>query len=276
MPNSNTKSVLPEIRRACDQAVFSHFPSSLVSTSFVDDTAGTSDYSRLCQASSDKLIIYLHTWSSDKHQLLPGTPYTYVTAFPNTAVVCPNYGGAFNNSYALSDAALADIMTVITEMRYKTGLSRVYLIGASGGATAGLCFMGKYPGVVHRASLWLPTYNLAQQYLDLQISDPTDTQGLQANMRAIFGHAPSGPSDADYLARSPCNRLTAIYGPTSIYINSGSADTIALPAYASSCATLINNVSSDCKVTLTNWSGMGHTFGTANDCLDAMKQLILE
>lgn len=267
--NTNPSSFIPYIRRACDEAARLSFSTSLLSSSLIADAAGSSGYARLCKAASDKLIIYLHTWSSDKNQLADG--YPNITAFPNTAVVCPDFGGPNNNPYAMSDAALADIMAVITEMRYKTGLARVYLVGASGGGTMALNFMGKYPGTVHRASVWLPTYNLAQQYLDLQISDPTDAQQLQANMRAIFGHAPVDANDADYVARSPVGRLPGIYGPSRIFINSGATDPIALPAYGQQCQLAIQNQSSDCEVSYQTWP-TGHVF----DDYNAMKQLVLE
>lgn len=260
------RSVLPDIQRANDNAAKGYFPSSLLSSTYQSDAAGAAYYYRKASGQPDKIIVYLHTWSGDKTELVSN--YPNVSAFTNTVVVAPDFGGANNDTYAQSDAAIDEIKTVIDEIKYKTGLSRVYLLGVSGGATTALNFMGRYPGVVTRASIWFPVYNLAQWYLDLPSNDP-----IRTNLSTIFGHAPANSSDADYLDRSPKNRLVGLYGPTKIFINTATSDTNSPPAYGVAAKDKIIAECPDCTVIYKEWSG-GHDFTTHD--MDAMKQLVLE
>lgn len=299
MANTQPYSRLAQSRKAADMAAGLSFPSSLVaasfdSTHFSAENAGGDNYLRLCAAGAKAILVYLHTFSGNYQQLQgAGNPYPNITwnaflgAFPY-ALMCPDFGGACgSNVNAFGPVAAAQLKTDIDEMKYKTGLSRVRLIGASGGATMGLNFMSFYPGYVDKASLWFPTYNFAQQYLDLVASDPGDTTGLRAAMVAIFGHAPVNNCDADYLARSPQNLLPSISGPTEIFINTGTSDTTAPAAYGNACAAAItaaatgsSDPDNNAIVHTVSWS-CGHVFGvtpaatgTGND-YNAMKQLLL-
>jgi pimeloyl-ACP methyl ester carboxylesterase len=259
------QSLIPLMRRACDMAASAVMPPSMVTSNYVEASAAGEPYLIRCAPNANKLILYLHTWSATYQQV------TTMPEFPSierACIVSPNFGGVNNTPLALgSDDSLARILRVLQEVQYKTGLSRVYIVAASGGTLAAMNFMGKYPGRIHRASLWLPIFDLALLYS--HTSDLT----LKADMVSSIGAAPNGLSDALYLARSPVSRLVGAYGPTEIVINTGSGDTTSPPIHGT-LAKQAFEAGEDFIVTLKSWS-IGHVFDSAQRS-EAVKQLVLE
>lgn len=253
------------------------------SDSWSAQSAGGAAYKFRMQANSERLLIYNHTWGGDQSQLSSdATLYRFVNngatgdRQPRVAQACPNTPNVVSGvgqTNAQSDALMDNIKAVIDEAKRKTGLLRVYMIGASGGALTTLNFLGKYPGVVDRASVWAPVFDLQTWYNDLVTNDPTDAQHIRANLVSTFGHAPSGSPDTAYLARSPKARLANIYGPLKLFINTGSADIITPKWHGEQARDLIQATSGDVEVIYKEWTGMVHGFCPNNDGLECAQQM---
>lgn len=256
---------LTQARKASDMAAALQIPAGLISSSYLTGDANGEPYYIKCAANSNKLVVFLHTW---------GTTYTQVASFPEigaidrACIVSPNFNGPNNTPNALgSNDAIDRIATVISEAQYKTGLSRIYLVAASGGTIAAMNYMGKYPGKVHRASLWLPIHDLALMY------SHTSDNGLKADMVSAIGAAPTGLSDPAYLARSPRSWLASAVGPTTVFINVGTNDTVTPKVHGESARDQLQ-ARPDMTVTYREWT-IGHQFDAAQRT-EAVKQLVLE
>lgn len=252
-------------RRACDMAAGACFPSAMVSSSYQEQNAGGEPYLMRCASGANKLILYLHTWSGDKNQVITMPEFLSID---RACIIAPNFNGPNNTASALgSDDSVDRIHIAVQEMMYKTGLSRLYIVAASGGTLAAMNYMGKYPGKVHRASLWLPIYDLSLLY------SGTSDASLKADMISAIGSAPTGPDDPTYLARSPRSRLPNSYGPTEVFINVGLSDTTSPPIHGQQARDVMLGLDGY-RVTYKEWS-IGHVFDAAQRS-EAVKQLILE
>lgn len=240
------------------------FPSWLATGAFIaGDAAGEPYLIRGCPG-ANKIVLYLHTWSADRSQIMS---MPELLSIDRACVVSPEFNGPNNTSAALgSDDSIDRINTVLQEVQYKTGLSRVYIVAASGGTLAAMNFMGRHPGKVHRASLWLPIFDLASLYGE------TSDASLQADMVSAIGHAPTSCHDADYASRSASSRVYEAAGPTTLFLNTGASDTTSPSRQGLQAAEAFKRVGFD--VNYRKWP-IGHVFGTA-ERNEAVKQLILE
>ena len=237
----------------------------MVSTNYQDQIAANEHYVMRCASGANKLILFLHTWSTDKNQI---TAFPEFLGIDRACIIAPNFGGPNNTPAALgSEDTLERIDIVVQEMMYKTGLSRLYVVAASGGTLAAMNYMGKYPGKVHRASLWLPIYDLALLY-----SGTSDTS-LKTDMVSAIGAAPSGLDDPSYFVRSPSSRLPTSYGPTEVFLNVGLSDTVSPPIHGQLARDVMLGLDGY-RVNYKEW-GIGHSFD-APQRVEAVKQLILE
>lgn len=260
-----TEDLLPTIRRACDMAAGTCFPAAMVSTAYQDQNAAGEPYVMRCASGANKIVLFLHTWSADLNQVKSMPEFLGID---RACVIAPNFNGPNNTPDALgSDSTLTRINTVVQEMMYKTGLSRLYIVAASGGTLAAMNYMGRYPGKVHRASLWLPIYDLAMLY------SGTADGSLKADMITALGAAPTGPDDPKYLERSPRSRLPNSYGPTEVFINVGLSDTTSPPVHAQLARDAMTCLPGY-RVNYKEWN-IGHVFDAAQRS-EAVKQLILE
>lgn len=258
-------SLIPYLRKASDMAAAATFPDSMVSTSFMEANAAGEPYLIKCATKANKIILYLHTWSTNYQQVMQ---FPEFHGIDRACIVSPNFNGPNSTPLSLgSDDALQRIDLVLREVMYKTGLSRVYIVAASGGTLAAMDYMGKYPGKVHRASLWLPIYDLALLYMTT--ADGT----LKVDMVSALGAPPSGPEDPIYFERSPRSRLNACAGPTKVFINVGLSDTTSIPQHGVMARDHISR-GPDCEVLYKEWP-IGHVFGV-DQRIEAVKQLILE
>ncbi len=254
-------------RKASDMAASAVFPASMVSSDYVEANAAGEPYLIKCTPQANRIILWLHTWSNDYRTIKQVFPE--LSTLDRACIVAPNFNGPNNTPQALgSDDTLDRIDIVLKEVQYKTGLSRVYLTATSGGTMAALNYMGKYPGKIHLASLWLIIDDLSSLYSTTQ--DPA----LKSDMVAAIGAPPTGPDDPAYLARSPRSRLQGIKGNTIIFLNSGSQDTTSPPAQAVMAKDQIRAAAPEMNVTLKSWP-IPHAF-TESTRLEALKQLILE
>lgn len=254
-------------RKASDMAASAVFPSGMVSSDYVEANAAGEPYLIKCTAQANRIILFLHTWSNDYRTVKQVFPE--LSTLDRACIVSPNFNGPNNTPQALgSDDTLDRIDIVLKEVQYKTGLSRIYVVGVSGGTMAALNYMGKYPGKVHMATLWLVIDDLASLYTT------TQDQSLKTDMLAVIGAPPSGPDDPAYLARSPRARLATIKGPTNIILNVGTLDITSPPAQGDMAKAQINAVAPDVSVVLKTWP-IGHVFA-APTRQEAIKQLVLE
>lgn len=249
-----------------DRVVASGFPVAMLSPGWAAMNAAGEPYYYRASGKPDRIILFLHSWSGD---------YTQVAAFPEFAalndavIVSPNFNGpnlSTNPNVAntcASDDALARIRLVLSEVQYKTGLKRVYLVGASGGGMAGLAFLGKYPGIVHRASIWVPIFDMAQWYFEAD-------QNFKTDMVACFGRAPVDSWDSLYRSRSPVERLVDFSGPLHVFINAASNDAT-VPVHHSRNARDMLMQCPDCTVEYIE-TAMGHTFNAQT----ALQQILIE
>lgn len=258
-------NALSQSRKASDMAASAVFPAGLVSATYLTGDAGGEPYYLKCAANSNKLVLYLHTW---------GTTYTQVASFPEiggidrACIVSPNFNGPNSTPNALgSNDAIDRIARVVSEVQYKTGLSRIYLVAASGGTLAAMNYMGRYPGKVHRASLWLPIHDLALMY------SHTSDNGLKADMVSAMGAAPTGLGDPAYLARSPNSWLASAVGPTTVFLNVGTNDTVTPKVHGENARDQLQ-ARPDMSVTYREWP-IGHQFDAAQRS-EAVQQLVLE
>lgn len=246
-------------------AAGSCFPSAMVSMGYQEQVAGNEPYLMRCSAGANKLVLFLHTWSTDLNQI---KQFPEFLGIDRACIISPNFCGPNSTSVALgSDETLERIDIVVREMMYKTGLSRLYIVAASGGTLAAMNYMGKYPGKVHRASLWLPIYDLALLY------SGTSDSSLKADMVTAIGAPPTGPDDPKYLERSPLSRLPKSSGPTEVIINVGLLDTTSPPAHGHMARDAME-ILDGYRVTYKDWN-IGHVFDSAQRT-EAVKQLILE
>ncbi|WP_414901210.1 alpha/beta hydrolase family protein [Rhizobium cremeum] len=259
--------ILASIQRASDNAAAATYPSDMLSSTWqVGDAAGEPyRWITTGPGKPTKILLYLHSWSGDKDQ---AALFPDLLSIRNAVIIAPDFGGPNNTPGALGSPDSTDrIMRVIREIRYKTGLTRVYLIGASGGGMAALLLLGRYPDVVYRASIWVPIYDLAALYGE------TSNNDLKADMVAVLGSAPTDPDDMRYLARSPRSALPDYNGSASkIIINVGALDTEVPKHHGYDARAAMLAASPDADVAIIEWPTMGHEFRG----LDALKQLILE
>lgn len=258
---------LSAARKASDMAASSVFPSSMISADYVEASAAGEPYLIKCTSQANRIILYLHTWSTDYQSVK--TAFPELSTLGRACIVSPNFNGPNTTPQAMgSDDSLARIDIVLQEVQYKTGLSRIYIVAASGGTMAALNYMGKYPGKVHLASLWLIIHDLSSLYTT------TQDQQLKDNMLSVIGAPPSGPDDPAYLARSPRSRLNSALGPTKLMLNVGSLDVSTPAVQGEKAKAQIMSVAPDIAVTLKTWP-ITHAFD-ASTRQEAIKQLVLE
>lgn len=267
-PIISADELLIAIRKASDMAAAASMPPALVTSDFVEYNASGEPYRMKCQPQANKIILYLHPWASDYTSVGPNFP-ELSSAMSRACIVSPNFNGDNSNANALgSDESIDRIDLAVKEAQAKTGLTRIYITAASGGTMAALSYMGRYPGKVYMASLWLVIHDLASLY------NTTSDQLLRTDMLHAIGHPPNGPDDPDYLARSPRSRLPGIAGVARIYLNYGTLDTNTPAAQAVAAKAQINSVAPDIDVKLIAWP-INHSFvGQSRN--EALKQLLLE
>lgn len=265
--NAHAEDILSATRKASDMAASSVFPAAMITADYVEASAAGEPYLIKCNAQANRIVLYLHTWSSDYQSVK--TTFPELGSMGRACVVSPNFNGPNTTPQAMgSDDSLARIDLVLQEVQYKTGLSRIYIVAASGGTMAALNYMGKYPGKVHLASLWLIIHDLSSLY------STTQDQQLKDNMLSVIGAPPTGPDDAAYLARSPRARLDSAKGPTKVMLNVGSLDTSTPAEQGTKAKNQLLTVASDMAVTLKTWP-IAHTFEAVTR-QEAIKQLLLE
>ena len=259
----NPLAPLPVAEKAADITAAAKYPADMIFTSFASSSADGENYLMRTNGTPNKIILYLHSWSGDLSQ---ATLYPELTSIMDAILVAPNFGGPNNTAGALGCQDSTDrIARVVSEVRYKTKLTRVYLVGPSGGGMASLLLLGRYPDLVYRASIWVPIFDLASLYAT------TSNQDLKRDMIAALGSPPKDPDDPRYLARSPRSCLQNFNGRATVIINTGSNDTEVPKVNGENARDVMLAAAPGADVSLIEWP-MGHEFKP----LDAVKQLVIE
>lgn len=249
--------------KAADNAAAAKYPSDMLFPAFDSASANGETYLMKTNGTPNKIILYLHSWSGDLAQV---QLYSDLANIRDAILVAPNFGGPNNTAGALGCQDSTDrIARVVQEVRYKTKLTRVYLVGPSGGGMASLLLLGRYPELVYRASIWVPIFDLAALYAT------TSNQQLKNDMITVIGSAPTGPDDPRYLARSPRSCLQNFNGRATVFINTGNNDTEVPKVNGVNACSMMETACPGADIRYVEWN-MGHEFKP----LDAVKQLILE
>lgn len=258
--------LLSAIQKASDNAAAASFPASMLSSAWATGNAAGEPYMWQTTGKPNKIVLYLHSWGGDYTQVSAPSIGNDLLTIQNAIIVSPNFGGVNNTPAALgSQDSTSRIAAVIQEIRYKTNLTRVYVVGPSGGGLAALLLIGRYPDLVYRASIWVPIYDLAALYGE------TSNATLKTDMVSAIGSAPVG-DDARYLIRSPRSALQNFPGTNAkIIINVGSTDTEVPKHQGYDAVAAIKAASPKTDISIIEWN-MGHEYHG----LDAVKQLILE
>lgn len=248
---------------AAGAAAEEKYPADMIFTSFAPTSVDGENYLMRTNGTPNKIILYLHSWSGDMSQV---TLYPDLTSIKDAILIAPNFGGPNNTAGALGCQDTTDrIARVVSEVRHKTKLTRVYLVGASGGGMASLLLLGRYPDLVYRASIWVPIFDLASLYAT------TSNQDLKRDMVAALGSPPKYPDDPRYLARSPRCCLQKYNGRATVIINTGTNDTEVPKVNGENARDVMLAAAPGANVNLIEWP-MGHEFKP----LDAVRQLVLE
>lgn len=218
--------VLKAIKGLNDLIKQPNYPSTWLFSAFDTDVYNGDSYIRRTTGPGkpDKIVLVLHAWNLT-HTAMTMTPFIEMftpggLAFiPNALFLSPNFYGANNTPNACGSPQSTNIIKLLLEkVMAETGIKRVYMLAFSGGGHAGLMFMARCPGMIHRASVWNPVYHIADWI------QQTGSSQVLSDMTAVTGHAPVNRDDPDYLARSPAGVLDCLEGPTDIIINCSTND----------------------------------------------------
>jgi len=221
-------------------------------------------YRFFAKANANRIILFLHSWSGTMSQAPNDFPE--LAQMDRVVVVSPNFKGVNNTAQALgSDSSIDEIKAVVDRVKYLTGVINVDIIAYSGGTMAAMNFMGKYPGVVRRASLYLPIFDLALLYAG------TSDNSLKNDMVAGLGAAPVNDDDPIYVNRSPRARLLNSIGRATVYLNAGTLDTTSPKIHGEQAKAAIELHSPSAKVVYKEWN-IGHAI-TAAERAEMIRQI---
>jgi pimeloyl-ACP methyl ester carboxylesterase len=222
--------------------------------------AGDEPYLVRCDEAPKRLVVYLHTWSTDYQQVRTFPEFRQIAG---ACIVAPNFGGPNNTRQALgSKESSRRIARVIERARAETGVRDTDILAASGGTMAAMLYLGRYPGQVRRAFLWVPIYDLAALY------GATADESLRKDMLQVLGRPPGAGEDPLFAARSPSAVLGKARGPMAVTINVGTRDTTTPPGQGRQAAAALARLPG-VRVRLLEHD-IGHEFPAA----DAVRQLM--
>lgn len=198
---------------------------------FSQHYAGGEPYLLRCDGQPKRMLLYLHTWTGNQRQVLS---YPELGGLRDYCVVSPEFGGPNSTARALgSRDSTKRIARVVSDVRRKTGIDQVDIVAASGGTLAALLYMGRHPGGVRKAWLWVPIYDLALLY------QGTANESLKSDMRRVLGSPPGSLDDPRYAHRSPRPVLQRVRGPLHVVLNVGRWDTTTPPEHGHLLATAL-------------------------------------
>ncbi len=152
------------------------------------------------------LLVALHTWSGNYTQKEPA--YAKWCIKKGWVMIHPDFRGANNCPEAMgSESVVKDIISAVDYARQhsKIDLSRIYVIGASGGGYATLLMAGRAKNIWAAASAWVPIYDLKQWHKECVLGK----RGYDKSMGKSCGGVPGASPEVDrqYAIRSACTYL---------------------------------------------------------------------
>jgi len=158
------------------------------------------------------LLVFLHSWGGSYKQHKPNWIREAVRR--NWIFLQPDFRGPNNRPQACgSEAAQQDILDAIdwAKQEFKVDLSRIYLVGASGGGHMALLMAGRYPQRFSAVSAWVGITDLAAWH---RFHSAGKVQHRYAKMIEQCCGGPPGTStivDHEYRQRSPLHWLGNIH-----------------------------------------------------------------
>ncbi len=154
------------------------------------------------------LLVGLHTWSSGYTQETYSTDYLVECRARGWAVIYPNFRGPNTQPEACgSELAIADVRDAVDWMCNRTAidLSRIYVVGVSGGGHMALLCAARFPKLWAAVSAWVPPADLAAWHAQAAAQGRVYAEHLVAVCGGASGE--SEEVDLEYRRRSPVHRL---------------------------------------------------------------------
>ena len=155
------------------------------------------------------LIVGLHTWSLDYHQLDHYKTVFNYAAKSGWAFVGPNFRGPNCTPMGCgSDYAVQDIVDAVNyaKAKVKIDASRVYIIGGSGGGHMTLLMLGRHPEEFAGGAAVCPITDIARWHDDSLEEHPGRGKNYARNLVAACGGTPAEKPE-EYRHRSPLTWL---------------------------------------------------------------------
>lgn len=191
-------------------------PSPPGSETWVNKSAAGEPYWEFARGHPTRLIVFLHSWQANRDQVQAHPGFTQ---FANFALVSPDFGGPNNSADDCGSTVQTEKIKRVIDAAKVTwpAISRVVLVGYSGGGFVGLMVLSHYPDVVQAASLWSAIYDLEAWHGE---ADAGDLPSLQACLGVL-----SSSTRGEYLRRSPRWALGTAKNCT-VILNSGEQDDV--------------------------------------------------
>jgi len=177
------------------------------------------------------LLVALHTWSNG--YLQPEIPYASWCVAKDWAFIHPDFRGPNTKPDATgSELVVKDIVSAVEYAKKNADIdvSRIYLIGASGGGYRTILMAGRHPEIWAGASAWVPIFDLEAWYKDCK------GVGYGKHISDSCGGAPGTSKEVDeqYKKRSACTYLhNAASVPVDINAGIQDGHTGSVPIYHS-------------------------------------------
>lgn len=242
---SSRSNMLSVDRRSFICATLGSLVSCGAEPAFVTKSVGDETYVERVNGTPRALIVHVHAWSSNYQEV---TTWPDLKKLGQVALVGPHFGGPNNYPQAAGHPAqLERINRVIVQAKkdYPT-ITKVILMGYSGGGYVSLMYMAAYPDVVSAASLHIFPHDLSAWW--------TENTGKRSDLEACMGGTPA-QVPAQYASRSPKSVIGAITDKK-IIINTSPQDTEVLPHHPIDA---YNQLKASNDVVLKSFDG-GHVF----------------
>lgn len=168
------------------------------------------------------LLVGLHTWSGDYLQT-SGASYASWCIRNEWIFIYPNFRGPNNKPEATgSELVVADIVSAVdyAKANANVDMSRIYLVGASGGGHAALLMAGRSPHIWAGVSSWVPISDLEAWYFESKSRGAKYANDIVQSTGGVPGA--SAGVDLQYKSRSPITHLGNATAP--LDINAGIND----------------------------------------------------
>ena len=167
------------------------------------------------------LLVSLHTWS--KNYKMPNPVPPKWCAANNWAYIAPDFRGPNKTPQALgSDFAVQDIVDAVewAKKNAKIDLSRIYLLGGSGGGHMALLMAGRHPEIWAGVAAFCPITDVAEWY---RFHSRTGEEDRYAQMMYAACEGTPEEKPQEYAHRSPVSHLAWAKG-VPVYIATGIHD----------------------------------------------------